>query len=44
LKRSQIRKQIVEGSKQMPPFGDELQEKELADLIAYLHSCRDKKK
>jgi mono/diheme cytochrome c family protein len=39
-----MRKQIVEGSKQMPPFGDDLQEIELADLIAYLHSCRDRKR
>lgn len=44
LKKGQMRGQIVDGSKQMPPFRDELQETELADLIAYLRSCRDKQK
>jgi mono/diheme cytochrome c family protein len=39
-----MRRQITEGSKRMPPFGDTLQEKELADLISYLRSCRDKTK
>ena len=43
LNKAQMRKQIDEGSKRMPPFGDDLQEKELKDLIAYLRSCRDKK-
>jgi mono/diheme cytochrome c family protein len=44
LKKDQMRRQIVEGSKRMPPFKDELQDKELADLISYLRSCRDKQK
>jgi mono/diheme cytochrome c family protein len=44
LKEAQMRRQIVYGSKQMPPYGDALQEQEFADLIAYLRSCRDKKK
>jgi mono/diheme cytochrome c family protein len=39
-----MRRQIVEGSKVMPPFGDDLQGADLDDLIVYLHSCRDKKK
>jgi mono/diheme cytochrome c family protein len=42
LNKDQIRHQIVEGSNRMPPFGDTLQETELADLISYLRSCRDK--
>ena len=44
LKEAQMRRQIVEGSKRMPPFGDDLRETELADLLSYLRSCRDKKK
>jgi mono/diheme cytochrome c family protein len=44
MKSQQMRQQIVGGSKRMPPFGDELQEPELKDLIAYLRSCRDKKR
>jgi len=44
LKTEQMRRQIVEGTKLMPPFRDDLQDADLADLIAYLHSCRDKKK
>lgn len=43
LNEFQMRQQIVSGSKRMPPFGDELQASELADLLAYLRSCRDKK-
>jgi mono/diheme cytochrome c family protein len=39
-----MRRQIAEGSRLMPPFGDTLQETELADLISYLRSCRDKQK
>ncbi len=41
LNKEQIREQIVGGSNRMPPFGDDLQDKELSDLIAFLHSCRD---
>jgi mono/diheme cytochrome c family protein len=44
LKKDQMRRQIVEGSKVMPPFGDDLKDADLADLLSYLHSCRDKKK
>ena len=44
LKKDQLRRQITGGSRLMPPFRDELQETELADLISYLRSCRDKKK
>lgn len=43
LNELQMRQQIVSGSMRMPPFGDELQSSELADLLAYLRSCRDKK-
>jgi len=42
MNKTQIRKQIVAGSNRMPPFGDDLQEKEVKDLVAYLRSCRDK--
>lgn len=38
---SQIRHQIVYGSKIMPPFGNILQRRQLNDLLAYLRSCRD---
>ena len=44
LKEAQMRQQIIQGSKMMPPFGDVLQGTDLADLLSYLHSCRDKKK
>ncbi|MGA2908807.1 MAG: cytochrome c [Terracidiphilus sp.] len=37
-----LRQQIVYGSKVMPAFGDDLEPNELRDLIAYLHSCRQK--
>jgi mono/diheme cytochrome c family protein len=39
-----MRQQIIQGGAQMPAFGDALDEQELANLLAYLHSCRDKKK
>jgi mono/diheme cytochrome c family protein len=44
LNEADMRRRIVEGSKVMPPFGEELQKKDLADLLAYLHSCREKTK
>ena len=44
LSEGQIRAQVIEGSKQMPPFGEVLKQSELDDLVAYLHSCRDKTK
>jgi mono/diheme cytochrome c family protein len=43
LKTDQMRRQIVEGSKVMPPFGEDIQDTDLADLLSYLHSCRDRK-
>jgi mono/diheme cytochrome c family protein len=43
LNKSQIRIQILHGGHQMPPFADILQKSEVDDLVAYLHSCRDKK-
>jgi mono/diheme cytochrome c family protein len=42
LKKDRMRKQILEGSNRMPPFGDVLLEKEIEDLVAYLRSCRHK--
>ena len=44
MKTAQMRQQIVHGSAQMPAFGDVLQPAEIEDLVAYLHSCRDKEK
>lgn len=44
LSEGQIRAQVIEGGKQMPPFGDVLKQSELDDLVAYLRSCRDKTK
>jgi mono/diheme cytochrome c family protein len=44
LSEGQIRAQVIEGGKQMPPFGEILKQSELDDLVAYLHSCRDKTK
>jgi len=44
LNDAQIRAQIMNGGKQMPPFADILQLTEADDLVAYLHSLRDKEK
>jgi len=44
LSEGQIRMQVIEGGKSMPPFGKILKQSELDDLVAYLHSCRDKAK
>ncbi|WP_035348624.1 c-type cytochrome [Edaphobacter aggregans] len=44
LNDEQIRAQIQNGSKQMPAFSDVLQASETDDLVAYLHSLRDKSK
>jgi ubiquinol-cytochrome c reductase cytochrome b subunit len=41
-KKAAIRNQIVNGSNVMPAFGEVLQPREINDLIAYLHSCREK--
>jgi mono/diheme cytochrome c family protein len=43
LNKTQIRTQITQGGRQMPPFADILKASEVDDLVAYLHSCRDKK-
>jgi mono/diheme cytochrome c family protein len=43
LNRTQISTQITHGGRQMPSFGDILKRSEVDDLVAYLHSCRDKK-
>jgi mono/diheme cytochrome c family protein len=43
LDESQMRKQILNGGKQMPSFADILKESETDDLVAYLQSCRKKK-
>ena len=40
--KAAIRRQIVYGGKGMPAFGDVLGRDEIDDLIAYLHSCREK--
>ncbi len=40
LKKVAIRRQIMQGGAQMPPFGQMLQPDEIKDLVAYLHSCR----
>lgn len=40
----EMRKQIVQGGKGMPAFGEVLQPNELDDLIAYLRTCRAKPK
>ncbi|MGD0800728.1 MAG: cytochrome c [Terracidiphilus sp.] len=42
LKEAELRRQILQGGMLMPSFRDALQGAELADLIAYLRSCRDK--
>jgi mono/diheme cytochrome c family protein len=43
LDEAQLRKQILDGGKQMPSFGDILKESETDDLVSYLQSCRKKK-
>lgn len=40
LKPSAIAHQIHDGGKNMPPFGSELSDDEIASLVAYLHSRR----
>ena len=44
LSDEQIRAQIQNGGKQMPSFGDVLEASETDDLVAYLHSLRDRSK
>ena len=41
-KKAAIQKQIIYGGDQMPPFGKILEPAEIKDLVAYLHSCREK--
>lgn len=43
-KPEEMRKQIVQGGKGMPAFGEVLQPNELDDLIAYLRSSKAKPK
>ncbi|MBB5339928.1 c-type cytochrome [Tunturiibacter gelidoferens] len=43
LNKAQIRTQILKGGREMPSFADILKATEVDDLVAYLHSCRDKK-
>lgn len=40
LHQAALRKQIIDGGAQMPPFGEVLKPAEIRDLVAYLHSCR----
>jgi ubiquinol-cytochrome c reductase cytochrome b subunit len=42
MPKAALRQQIVYGSKVMPAFGEVLKPDEINDLIAYLHSCREK--
>lgn len=42
LTKKAIRKQIIDGGKQMPPFRHVLKRAEINDLVAYLHA-RDAK-
>jgi len=44
LNAVQMRLQIINGSKLMPPFGEDLRDSDIADLLSYLHSCREKEK
>jgi mono/diheme cytochrome c family protein len=44
LTKTQIRIQILRGGKEMPPFTDNLEPDEVNDLVAYLRSCREKRK
>ncbi|HEY6412997.1 MAG TPA: cytochrome c [Edaphobacter sp.] len=44
LNEAQIKTQILQGGKTMPPFAEVLQKSETDDLVAYLRSCRDKQK
>jgi mono/diheme cytochrome c family protein len=43
LNKTQIRTQVLQGGREMPPFANILKTAEVDDLVAYLHSCRDKK-
>jgi mono/diheme cytochrome c family protein len=42
IHKAALRQQIVHGSKVMPAFEEVLAPDEINDLIAYLHSCREK--
>ncbi len=42
VSKAAMRHQIVYGGMMMPAFGNVLQPHEIKDLIAYLHSCREK--
>jgi mono/diheme cytochrome c family protein len=43
LNKTQIRTQVLQGGREMPSFANILKTAEVDDLVAYLHSCRDKK-
>jgi mono/diheme cytochrome c family protein len=43
LKKAAMQRQIANGSKLMPPFGEDLQGQDMDDLLAYLRSCRARK-
>jgi mono/diheme cytochrome c family protein len=42
LNKTQIRTQVLQGGREMPSFAEILKKAEVDDLVAYLHSCRDK--
>jgi mono/diheme cytochrome c family protein len=42
LSKTQIHDQILKGGNEMPSFADDLDKKEVDDLVAYLRSCREK--
>jgi mono/diheme cytochrome c family protein len=41
MKKAAIRKQIMNGSRNMPAFGSVLSSSEIDDLVSYLRSCRN---
>ncbi len=43
LSKGRMRRQILSGGEEMPSFADVLNKQELKDLLAYLHSCRNKR-
>jgi len=43
-RKTAIRRQIINGSNIMPPFRDVLAPAEINDLVAYLRSCRNKRR
>ncbi|MGD0829749.1 MAG: cytochrome c [Terracidiphilus sp.] len=43
MKKVRMQRQIANGSKLMPPFGEDLQGQDMDDLLAYLRACRSRK-